>query len=89
MAYWEPEGFHQLGEDDYEGISAREVLKRMQEATGTTSQKDLADWLEVPQSQLSDVQRRDIIPIRWMRLLIVKQIEYNPMWILTGRGEKF
>lgn len=88
MAYWEPEGFHRLGEGDYEGITAKEVLSRFQEATGTTSQKDLADWLEVPQSQLSDVQRRDIIPIRWMWLMIEKQVKHNPVWILTGQGEK-
>ena len=84
MTYWEPEGFHLLGE----GISAKEGLNRMREATGTTSQRELADWLGVRQSLLSDAQRRDIIPIRWMRLLIEKQVKHNPVWILTGQGEK-
>ena len=84
MTYWEPEGFHLLGER----ISAKEVLNRMREATGTTSQRELADWLGVRQSLLSDAQRRDIIPIRWMRLLIEKQVKHNPVWILTGQGEK-
>ena len=88
MTYWEPEGFHQLGEGNYTGISARDVLNRMREATGTASQRELADWLGVRQSLLSDAQRRDFIPIRWLQLLIEKQIRHNSVWILTGQGEK-
>ena len=54
MTYWEPEGFHLLGE----GISAKEVLNRMREATGTTSQRELADWLGVRQSLDAAVDRK-------------------------------
>ena len=45
MAYWEPEGYHQLGQGEYAGITAEEVLERMKEATGTTTMLELANWL--------------------------------------------
>lgn len=88
MTYWEPEGYHQLGEGEYAEISAKDVFSRMREATSTTNQEELADWLEMRQSALSDAARRNIIPIRWLQLLVQKHVAYTPFWVLTGQGNK-
>ena len=88
MNYWEPEGYHQLGEGKYVAITAEAVLRRMCEATGAKSQRELADWLGVRQSCLSDACRRNIVPVRWLRVLVLKRSDYTPVWVLTGAGEK-
>lgn len=87
-SYWEPEGFHQLGEGKLVGITAEDVLRRMLEATGANSPQELAGWLGVRQSCLSDATRRNIMPLRWLRLLVEKESDYSPVWVLTGKGEK-
>ena len=87
--YWEPEGYYQLGEGDYTEITAREVLQRLNAATGTQGQLALANWLGARQSSLSDAIRRNIIPASWLQLLLIKQTGYNPVWVLTGKGEAY
>lgn len=87
-AYWEPDGFYQLGTGDYAGVSAADVLKRMYEVTKTGCMLELANWLGVRQSCLSDAKRRNIIPIAWVRALALKGVDCNPDWVLTGQGEK-
>ena len=87
--YWEPEGFHQLGRDEYSKVMAIDVLTRMKEATGAATMKELAIWLGVRQADLFDVIRRNIIPIRWLRLLALRKNNHNPSWVLTGQGEKY
>lgn len=81
-------GFHQMGQGEYAGITANEVLKRMNEATGTHTMLELANWLEARQSWLSDAKRRNIIPVAWLRTLVLKKSDYNPVWVMTGQGEK-
>lgn len=88
MAYWQPEGYHQMGQGEYSGISAEEVLERMKRAAGTKSMLELSTWLNVRQSWLSDARRRNIIPAAWLRALILKKSEYNPVWVISGQGEK-
>ena len=88
MTYWEPEGYHQLGEREYAGITTTDVLQRMQEATGVKCLRELADWLGARRSWLSDAQRRNIMPARWLQALVLKLSEYSPVWVLTGQGEK-
>ena len=88
MAYWEPEGYHQMGCGKYAGITADDVLKRMNEATGTHTMLELANWLGARQSWLSDAKRRNIIPVAWLRTLVLKKSDYNPVWVMTGQGEK-
>ena len=89
MTYWAPEGYHQLGEGEYAGVTASAVLERFREATKTKTMFELADWLGVRASFVSDVQRRNIMPVAWLRLLVERKSEYNPTWVLTGQGEKF
>ena len=88
MAYWEPEGYHQMGQREYAGITTKEVLERMKEATGTSTMLELANWLDARQSWLSDAKRRNIIPVAWLRALILKKSDYNPVWVITGQGQK-
>ena len=88
MAYWQPEGYHQMGQGEYPDISVEEVLERMKKATGTESMLELSTWLNVRQSWLSDARRRNIIPAAWLRALILKKSEYNPVWVISGQGEK-
>lgn len=89
MTYWNPEGYHQLGKGEYAGISTADVLRRMREATGSATLEELTAWLGVRQSMLSDANRRNIIPIQWLRQLVLKKVRYHPLWVLTGRGDKY
>lgn len=87
-AYWEPEGYHQLGKGEFAGIATKDVLSRMGEATRIANQEKLAEWLGMRQAELSDAKRRNTLPIRWLHLLLQKHINYNPLWVLTGQGNK-
>ena len=88
-SYWGSEGYHQLGQGEYAEVEADDVLERLKEATETKTMFELADWLGVRASFVSDVQRRNIMPVAWLRLLVDRKSEYNPTWVLTGQGEKF
>ncbi len=88
MPYWEPEGYHQLGVGEYAGVTATDVFRRMQEATGARNLDELAIWLDARRSWLSDARRRNIMPIGWLRQLVFKHSDHSPYWVMTGRGEK-
>ncbi|MCL1939376.1 MAG: helix-turn-helix domain containing protein [Desulfovibrionaceae bacterium] len=72
IKYCELEGYYILGQEEYEGITADAVLARFKVATGTKAQVELARWLGVRQALISDVQRRNIFPIKWLSLLLEK-----------------
>lgn len=78
-AYWEPEGYYQLGEGEYSQTSAEDVLSRMCQGTGISTLTELATHLGVRLSWLSDAKRRNILPIRWLQGMS------DPVWILTGK----
>lgn len=61
------------------------VFKRLQEATGCTTQNALAQFLGVRQSSVSDAVRRHSIPSDWLLKLLQKE-RINPDWILSGQG---
>ncbi len=89
IKYCEPEGYYLLGYGKYAEISADAVLARLLAATGTKTQMELSEWLGVSQSQISDVKRRNIIPAKWLYLLLERLTWYNPVWVLTGKGEAY
>ena len=89
IKYCGPEGYYSLGQGKYEGITIDAVLYRFKVATGTKTQIGIAEWLDVKQSLVSDVRRRNIFPAKWLYLLLEKQTFYNPVWVLTGRGEVY
>ncbi len=62
--------------------------QRVFEAAGCRTQVELADFLEVRQSSVSDARRRQSIPAEWqMKLLAKKWI--NPFWVLSGEGAQY
>lgn len=89
IKYCEPEGYYQLGQGEYAEITADAVLARLMVATNTKTHMALSDWLGVSQSQISDVKRRNIFPAKWLYLLLERRTRYNPVWVLTGKGEAY
>ncbi|MCL1939914.1 MAG: helix-turn-helix domain containing protein [Desulfovibrionaceae bacterium] len=63
-------------------------LDRVFEAAGCRTQIELADFLGIKQSSISDAKRRGSIPADWLvALLRLKRV--NPEWIMTGQGPRF
>ena len=89
IKYCEPEGYYSLGQGEYAEITADAVLARLKIATSTKTEVELAGWLDVQQSQISDVKRRNIFPAKWLYLLLRRRTCYNPVWVLTGKGEAY
>lgn len=89
IPYCEPEGHYVLGRGKYARINAKAVLIRLTTATGARSELDLAGWLGVRRSRISDVKRRNIFPAKWLYLLLERRTHYNPVWVLTGEGEAY
>ncbi len=64
------------------------IMERIFIATGLRTQADLANYLGIRQSSISDARRRGKIPSNWLiTLMRVKNI--FPEWILTGTGPCF
>lgn len=78
-------GFHQMGEGEYVGISAADVVKRMKQATCCTNLYELAIHLKTSHVDIRDAKRRNIIPIVWLRELMRTHVETSPVWLLTGQ----
>ncbi len=62
--------------------------QRVFEAAGCKTQVELADFLEVRQSSVSDAKRRQSIPAEW-RVKLYEKNRINPEWILRGEGGKY
>lgn len=63
-------------------------MERIKFATGKRTQVELADFLGIRQSAISDAKRRGKIPSCWLVILMrIKSV--NPEWILTGNGPCF
>lgn len=62
-------------------------FRRVSEAIGITSQKELAIGLGIHSSAISQAKRRDSIPQNWITQLSIK-FDLNPEWIESGVGQK-
>ena len=63
------------------------ALQRFFEAAGCRTQVELAKFLGLKQSSISDAKKRGSIPSDWlMTLLRLKRV--NPEWVLTGHGAR-
>lgn len=62
-------------------------LKRVFAAAGCRTQAELANFLGIKQSSISDAKKRGAIPSEWL-LILWRKTGINPDWILTGRGAK-
>jgi phage repressor protein C with HTH and peptisase S24 domain len=62
-------------------------LKRVFEATGITSQNELASILKINRSAITQARKKDSIPDRWI-LHLFRSFGLNPDWLETGLGQK-
>ena len=68
--------------------SFSEVYQRIQFATNTRTQVELANVLEIRQSSISDAKRRNSIPADWYMKLFEK-FGLNPDWLRHGAGPMY
>lgn len=64
------------------------AYNRIKEATGASTQEQLAEILEIRQSSISDAKKRNSIPEGWL-VVLLKKFSLNPEWILTGQGDRY
>lgn len=63
------------------------VKRRLYELSGCTTYYELAAFLDTKPAKLSDARRRLHVPVGWLRTAFLKTYA-NPVWILTGEGER-
>ena len=63
-------------------------LQRVFEATGITSQTELASVLKINRSAITQARKKDSIPDKWI-LQLYKTFSLNPDWVETGSGRTF
>ena len=63
-------------------------LKRVFEATGITSQTELASALNINRSAITQARKKDSIPDKWI-LQLYRSFGLNPDWLETGNGQRF
>ena len=66
-------------------VSYPDVIKRIQTATHTRSQTELASLLEISQSSVAEAKRRQAIPADWY-LKLFEKLGVNPDWLKKGNG---
>lgn len=65
-----------------------QIMERIFSVTGVRTQVELANFLDIRRSSVSDARRRGRIPADWLiTLMRVKRV--FPEWILTGNGPCF
>lgn len=65
-----------------------QIMARVFAATETRTQVELAEFLGIRQSSISDAKRRQAIPDSWL-MTILRKRAVNPDWIMTGTGGQF
>ncbi len=63
-------------------------LKRVYEATGLSSQSDLASALQVNRSAITQARKKNTIPDKWI-LKLYRIYGLNPEWVDSGKGQTF
>jgi phage repressor protein C with HTH and peptisase S24 domain len=63
-------------------------LQRVFEATGLTSQNELASALKINRSAITQARKKNAIPDKWL-LKLFRQYGLNPDWVETGTGSVF
>jgi phage repressor protein C with HTH and peptisase S24 domain len=63
-------------------------LKRVFQATGITSQTELASVLKINRSAITQARKKNAIPDKWI-LQLYKTYGLNPDWVETGSGQTF
>ena len=65
-----------------------EQMKRIQFVIRARTHIEFAEFFGVRQASISDAKRRGKIPAGWV-LTIMRSLNVNPEWILTGRGRRY
>lgn len=68
-----------------ESVSFDKQMDRIRLVTQTRTQVELANFLGIRQSSVSNAKRRGTIPADWL-LTILRIRNVHPEWILTGEG---
>ncbi len=63
-------------------------LQRVFQATGVTSQTELASVLKINRSAITQARKKNSIPDKWI-LQLYKTFGLNPDWVETGSGQTF
>jgi phage repressor protein C with HTH and peptisase S24 domain len=63
-------------------------LQRVFQATGITSQTELASVLKINRSAITQARKKNSIPDKWI-LQLYKTFGLNPDWVETGSGQTF
>lgn len=63
-------------------------LSRFFEAAECRTQVELADFLGIRQSSISDAKRRNAIPAEWL-VTLLRRTWVNPSWVLTGQEPRY
>lgn len=63
------------------------ALERVFEAAECRTQVELAEFLGIRQSSISDAKKRKAIPAEWL-VKLLREKGVNPEWILTGQGPR-
>lgn len=67
--------------------NAKAQLARIYVATKCRTQVELAEWLGIRQSSVSDAKRRCCVPANWLVTLMHAGV--NLEWVTTGRGPQY
>lgn len=66
----------------------QDIMTRIRMVTGTRTQVELAAFLEIQQSSVSDSSRRYAVPPQWYLTLLTK-LGVNPRWLEHGTGPQY
>ena len=69
------------------GVLVEDILDRMKEATGLSTQAELARHLGIRRAAITDAKRRNAIPSEWF-LKLSRSHGLNPLWLESGLGPK-
>lgn len=64
------------------------LLARLMDATGISSQSELARELEINRSGITHARNKNQIPDKWI-IKLFRRFQVNPEWIDTGKGPVF
>lgn len=64
-------------------VTFNEIMMRIHSVTNTKTQSELARFLGIRQSSISDAKKRRAIPAEWL-VKLLKHKSTNPDWILLG-----
>lgn len=81
-------GRHVMKTQDIDEATFAEIMGRIHSITNTRTQVELAEFLGIGQSSISDAKKRRSIPSEWL-LKLYWEKKVNPGWVIFGRGGKY